>query len=90
MQQQTQIYSGLSEREVIESRARHGENILTPPAKKSLFLQFLEKFKDPLILILLVAGVLSVGISVPISVIRSRSDNHLCGVYRIAAQYLSQ
>lgn len=63
MQQQTQIYSGLSEREVIESRARHGENVLTPPAKKSLFLQFLEKFKDPLILILLVAGVLSVGIS---------------------------
>ncbi|MDE6094311.1 MAG: haloacid dehalogenase, partial [Muribaculaceae bacterium] len=63
MLQQTHGYSGLSENEVVESRLKHGENILTPPAKKSLFMQFLEKFRDPLILILLVAGVLSVGIS---------------------------
>lgn len=63
MLQQTHRYSGLSENEVVESRLKHGENILTPPAKKSLFMQFLEKFRDPLILILLVAGVLSVGIS---------------------------
>ncbi|MDE6610904.1 MAG: hypothetical protein K2K33_10180, partial [Muribaculaceae bacterium] len=49
MLQQTHGYSGLSENEVVESRLKHGENILTPPAKKSLFMQFLEKFRDPLI-----------------------------------------
>ena len=56
-------HSGLTEAEVAESRLRNGANILTPPAKESLFKRFLEKFKDPLILILLIAGVLSIGIS---------------------------
>ena len=56
-------YKGLSEAEVLESRAKNGVNILTPPEKESLFMRFLDKFKDPLIIILLVAGVLSVGIS---------------------------
>ena len=61
--QQQNAYKGLTDSEVLESRRQHGENLLTPPAKKSLFIQFLEKFKDPLILILIVAGVLSFGIS---------------------------
>ena len=56
-------YVGLSEKEVLESRATHGENILTPPAKAPLWKQFLGKFSDSLIIILLVAGALSVGIS---------------------------
>ena len=56
-------YIGLSEAEVAESRRKHGENILTPPAKESLLKQFLKKFGDPLIIILMIAGVLSVGIS---------------------------
>ena len=56
-------YAGLTEAEVAESRIRHGINILTPPEKASLFKRFLDKFKDPLILILLIAGALSVGIS---------------------------
>lgn len=56
-------YVGLSEKEVLESRATHGENILTPPAKDPLWKQFLGKFSDSLIIILLVAGALSVGIS---------------------------
>ena len=47
----------------LESRAKHGANILTPPAKDPLWKKFLEKFGDPLIIILLVAGVLSIGIS---------------------------
>lgn len=55
--------SGLSDAEVIESRNAHGINVLTPAKKKSLFRCFLEKFRDPLIIILLVAGVLSVCIS---------------------------
>ena len=56
-------YVGLNEAEVAESRRRNGVNILTPPAKESLLKQFLEKFGDPLIIILMIAGVLSVGIS---------------------------
>ena len=54
---------GLSEAEVIKSRQEHGINILTPTKKKSMFLCFLEKFRDPLIIILLVAGALSIAIS---------------------------
>ncbi len=42
---------------------KHGQNTMTPPKKKSIWLKLLEKFKDPLIIILLVAGALSVGIS---------------------------
>lgn len=56
-------YTGLTEEKVSESRRLHGCNILTPPAKESLWLRFLGKFRDPLIIILMVAGLLSVGIS---------------------------
>lgn len=55
--------TGLTEQQVQENRRKYGENILTPPEKEPVWKQFLEKFKDPLIVILLVAGVLSVGIS---------------------------
>ena len=57
-------YSGLSDVKVAESREKYGVNLLTPPKKESLFSRFLKKFNDPLIIILLIAGVLSVGISV--------------------------
>lgn len=56
-------YQGLSDQEVIESRAKYGENILTPAKKTPLWKKFLEKFKDPMIIVLLVAGFLSIGIS---------------------------
>ncbi|MDE7401856.1 MAG: calcium-translocating P-type ATPase, PMCA-type [Muribaculaceae bacterium] len=56
-------YSGLTDAEVLESRRKNGVNILTPPAKDPLWKRFLEKFGDPLIIILLIAGVLSIGIS---------------------------
>lgn len=56
-------YIGLTDKEVAESRASWGANVLTPAAKDPLWKLFLEKFRDPLILILLVAGVLSIGIS---------------------------
>ena len=58
-----QSYRGLSPREVEESRAKYGVNILTPPKKKSVLTLFLAKFRDPLIIILLIAGALSIGIS---------------------------
>jgi len=56
-------YTGLTDTEVAESRRNNGENILTPPDKMPLWRKFLMKFRDPLIIILLVAGLLSVGIS---------------------------
>ena len=52
-------YQGLTKQEVEESRRLHGENVLTPPKKASLWSQFLEKFEDPIIRILLVAWLLS-------------------------------
>ena len=61
--QQNHHYSGLTDTQVFESRKRHGENILTPPEKESLWKQFLEKFTDPIIIILLIALLLSVGVS---------------------------
>ncbi len=56
-------YAGLSDAQVLESRRLHGDNLLTPPQKTPWWRQLLEKFRDPLIIILLVAGVLSVAIS---------------------------
>lgn len=55
---------GLTDSEVLKSRQEYGVNILTPAEKESVWKQFLEKFTDPLIIILLVAGVLSVAISI--------------------------
>ena len=56
-------YAGLTDAQVLESRRENGINILTPPEKDPLWKQFLEKFTDPLIIILLIAGFLSLGIS---------------------------
>ena len=56
-------YVGLTDEQVIRSRSEHGVNILTPSDKKPLWKRFLEKFRDPLIIILLIAGMLSIGIS---------------------------
>ena len=60
---QSRHYDGLTDAQVLESRREHGVNVLTPPKKRSMFMRFLEKFKDPLIIILLVAGALSIGIA---------------------------
>ncbi len=56
-------YTGLTDAQVLESRRKNGVNILTPPEKDPLWKRFLEKFGDPLIIILMIAGVLSIGIS---------------------------
>ena len=56
-------FTGLSDAEVQKSRMMHGVNILTPAEKDPLWKRFLEKFSDPLIIILLIAGALSIGIS---------------------------
>ena len=57
-------YQGLKAEQVEKSRALHGFNILTPPKKESVWHQFLCKFGDPIIQILLIALVLSVGVAV--------------------------
>lgn len=61
--QQKKHYIGLTDAEVLKSRKMYGVNILTPPEREPLWKQFLEKFTDPLIIILMIAGVLSIGIS---------------------------
>lgn len=57
-------YAGLTARQVTESREQYGSNTLTPPARTPLWKLFIEKFKDPIIRILLVAAVLSLIISI--------------------------
>ena len=58
-----QHYVGLNDLEVKENRLKFGENILTPPAQTPLWKRFIAKFNDPLIVILLIAGIFSIGIS---------------------------
>ena len=61
--EQKHHYTGLNDAQVLESRRKNGANVLTPPEKEPLWKQFLEKFGDPLIIILMIAGALSIGIS---------------------------
>ena len=62
---ETKHYSGLNDSEVQQSRKQFGENI-NPLHLRILLCGnfFLEKFKDPIIRILLVAAVLSLIISI--------------------------
>ena len=57
------IHKGLTNEQVEESRKKHGSNVLTPPQKESLWHQFLQKFTDPIIRILLIALGLSIAVS---------------------------
>ncbi len=50
---------GLNDRQVEDSRSKHGSNELTPPKRPSMWRLYLEKFSDPVIRILLVAATLS-------------------------------
>lgn len=59
-----QNLTGLSDEQVTRNRETHGPNVLTPPAQQPLWKKFLQKFSDHLIIILLVAGCLSVAISI--------------------------
>lgn len=57
-------FNGLTENEVIESRKKYGKNVLTPPPSTPWWKLYLEKFKDPIIIILIVAAVISLGIGI--------------------------
>jgi Ca2+-transporting ATPase len=50
---------GLNDQQVAQSRAKHGNNILTPPKRTSLWKLYLDKYRDPIIQILLVAALIS-------------------------------
>ena len=54
---------GLTSEQVEQSRLEHGNNLLTPPPKESVWRLFLEKFQDPIIRILLITLTLSVVVS---------------------------
>jgi len=56
-------YKGLTDAQVLESRKKYGENSLSSVEGEPLWKQFLEKFTDPIIIILLVALVFSFGVS---------------------------
>ncbi|MDR1055213.1 MAG: cation-translocating P-type ATPase [Prevotellaceae bacterium] len=62
--EQKRHYTGLTNEQVLESRKKHGANILTPPKRDPLWKLFLEKFEDPIIRILLIAAFLSLGIAI--------------------------
>ncbi len=55
-------YRGLNSRQIDESRAKYGSNVLTPAKRESWFRLLLGKFNDPLIKILLVAAAVSIAI----------------------------
>lgn len=55
----TDVHAGLSSAEVEASRKKYGSNQLTPPSRDPWWVQLLEKFTDPLIVILMVAAVIS-------------------------------
>ncbi len=50
---------GLTDEQVKQSREQHGKNVLTPPQRTSLWKLYLEKYRDPIIQILLVAAFVS-------------------------------
>ena len=50
---------GLTDEQVKESREQHGKNVLTPPQRTSLWKLYLDKYRDPIIQILLVAAFVS-------------------------------
>ena len=51
---------GLTDKQVAQSIEQNGYNELTEKKKKSLLLVFLEQFKDLLVVILIIAGILSI------------------------------
>ena len=50
---------GLTDEQVKQSRQQHGKNVLTPPQRTSLWKLYLDKYRDPIIQILLVAAFVS-------------------------------
>lgn len=56
-------FQGLNSAEVLRSREEYGDNVITPVKRESVWMLFFEKFRDPIIRILLVAACLSLIVS---------------------------
>ena len=77
-------FKGLNNREVEESRERFGANILTPAKREKWYVLLLEKFKDPLIVILIIAAAISTAVS-----LLSENSSILESIGIIAAIFLA-
>ena len=55
----TDPHVGLNDEQVRSSRQQYGDNVLTPPKKTSLWKLYLDKYRDPIIQILLIAALVS-------------------------------
>jgi len=51
--------TGLSDEQVVKNREKYGSNELQAQKKKSLFVKFLEQFKDFMIIVLIIAAIVS-------------------------------
>lgn len=56
-------YAGLTAAQAEESRRRHGANVLTPPARTSMWRLYADKYNDPIIRILLAAAAVSLALA---------------------------
>ena len=61
---QENALTGLTDKEVLINREKYGNNLLTPPKRPSMWKLYLEKFRDPVIRILLVAAFFSLVIAI--------------------------
>ena len=60
----TDIKTGLSDNEIKERQEKYGLNELEQGKKKSLFVKFLEQFKDFMIIVLIIAAIISGAIGI--------------------------
>ena len=59
----TNLRTGLSEEEVVFRRSKYGKNKLEEKKKETLIVKFFKQFNDFMIIILILASVVSAGIS---------------------------
>ena len=59
MEKGKNIRFGLTDEQVKQSREKFGSNVLTPPRRTSLWKLYLDKYRDPIIQILLIAAFIS-------------------------------
>ncbi len=75
-------FKGLNDQEIQDSRTKYGSNVLTPPEREPWWRQFLGKFDDPVIRILMIAAVLAIAVGI-------FSGKYYEGVGIIAAIFLA-
>ncbi len=78
----TTNHSGLSAEEILESRRLNGANTITPPKRDPWYVLYFEKFKDPIIRILVIAAAVAL-------VVGFHEGNFIEGIGIIAAIFLS-